>query len=127
MRIRPPPRNSDSTQGNQSAKRSIFATIFEKLFGKRDPVKLAYAASDDAGLGVGELAAGRYDEWTAVYNISAHIVYMPDGTQRKRIRASAACSTTRATSMKKCTAPLRRMSTISNCGKSFSMGFARCG
>jgi hypothetical protein len=81
MRIRPPPRNSDSTQGNQSAKRSIFATIFEKLFGKRDPVKLAYAASDDAGLGVGELAAGRYDEWTAVYNISAHIVYMPDGTQ----------------------------------------------
>jgi hypothetical protein len=76
-----PPRNSDSTQGNQSAKRSIFATIFEKLFGKRDPVKLAYAASDDAGLGVGELAAGRYDEWTAVYNISAHIVYMPDGTQ----------------------------------------------
>jgi hypothetical protein len=55
-----PPRNSlaDSMQGNQSAKPPIFARIFEKLFGKRDPVKLAYAASDD----VGELAAGRYDE-----------------------------------------------------------------
>jgi hypothetical protein len=78
-----PPRNSlaDSTQGNQSAKPSIFATIFEKIFGKRDPVKLAYATTDDAGLGVGEMAAGRYDRWTAVYDISARIVYMPDGTQ----------------------------------------------
>ena len=78
-----PPRNSlaESTQGNQPAKPSIFATIFEKLFGKRDPVKLAYAATDDAGLGVGEIAAGRYDQWTAVYDISARIVYMPDGTQ----------------------------------------------
>jgi type VI secretion system (T6SS) effector TldE1-like protein len=75
-----PPRNSlaDSTQGNQPVKPSIFARIFEKLFGKRDPVKLAYAASDDAGLGVGE---SRYDQWTAVYDISARIVYMPDGTQ----------------------------------------------
>jgi len=75
-----PPRNSlaDSTQGNQPAKPSIFATIFEKLFGKRDPVKLAYATTDDAGLGVGE---SRYDQWTAVYDISARIVYMPDGTQ----------------------------------------------
>jgi hypothetical protein len=75
-----PPRNSlaDSTQGNQLAKPSIFATIFEKLFGKRDPVKLAYATTDDAGLGVGE---SRYDQWTAVYDISARIVYMPDGTQ----------------------------------------------
>jgi hypothetical protein len=78
-----PPRNSlaDSTQGNQPVKPSIFAGIFEKLFGKRDPVKLAYAASDDGGLGVGQLAEGRYDQWTAVYDISAHIVYMPDGTQ----------------------------------------------
>jgi hypothetical protein len=75
------PRNSLATQGNQPAKPSIFATIFEKLFGKRDPVKLAYAATDDAGLGVGEIAAGRYDRLTAVYDISAHIVHMPDGTQ----------------------------------------------
>src|SRR5262249_37932605 len=54
------PRNSlaDSTQGNQSAKPSIFATIFEKPFGKRDAIKLAYAATDDAGFGIGEIAAG---------------------------------------------------------------------
>jgi hypothetical protein len=78
-----PRRNSlaDSTNGNQAAKPSVFTTIFEKLFGKRDPVKLAYATTDDAGLGVGEIAAGRYDQWTAVYDISARIVYMPDGTQ----------------------------------------------
>jgi len=78
-----PPRDSlaASTQQDQAAKPSMFATIFQKLFGKRDPVKLAYAASDDGGVGVGELAAGRYDQWTAVYDISAHIVYMPDGTQ----------------------------------------------
>jgi hypothetical protein len=77
-----PPRNSlaDSTQGNQSAKPSVFATIFEKLFGKREPIKLAYAAPDDAGVGV-PVTAGRYDQWTAVYDISARIVYMPDGTQ----------------------------------------------
>jgi Protein of unknown function (DUF2778) len=60
---------------------SIFATIFEKLFGKPAPVKLAYAATDDDGLGVGQIAAGRYDRSTAVYDISAHTVYMPDGTQ----------------------------------------------
>jgi Tlde1 domain len=78
-----PPRNSlaDSTNGNQPAKPSIFARIFDKLFGKRDAVKLAYAATDDAGVGVGAIAAGGYDQWTAVYDISAHVVYMPDGTQ----------------------------------------------
>jgi len=60
---------------------SIFARVLEKLFGKPAPVKLAYAATDDGGLGVGELAAGGYDRWTAVYDISAHTVHMPDGTQ----------------------------------------------
>ena len=63
------------------AKPSILATIFQKLFGKPAPVKLAYAAADDGGLGVGQTAGARYDQWTAVYDISAHIVYMPDGTQ----------------------------------------------
>src|SRR6516162_2350363 len=63
------------------AKPSILATIFQKLFGKPAPVKLAYAAADDGGLGVGQTAGARYDQWTAVYDISAHIVYMPDGSQ----------------------------------------------
>jgi hypothetical protein len=56
-------------------------TFFEKLFGKPAPVTLAYAATDDAGLGTGKNIAGRYDRWTAVYDISAHVVYMPDGSR----------------------------------------------
>jgi Protein of unknown function (DUF2778) len=57
-------------------------TIFEKLFGKPSPLTLAYAASDDGGLGLGQGATGaRYDQFTAVYDISAHTVYLPDGTQ----------------------------------------------
>jgi hypothetical protein len=57
-------------------------TIFEKLFGKpASALTLAYAAPDDGGLGDGRSAAdGRYDRWTAVYDISAHTVYLPDGT-----------------------------------------------
>jgi Protein of unknown function (DUF2778) len=53
-------------------------SFFEKLFGKPKPVALAYGAPDDAGL-VGNIA-GRYDQWTAVYDISAHKVYLPDGS-----------------------------------------------
>jgi len=78
---------ADSALGNQTAsdtppaKPSIFVTVFEKLFGKPAPVTLAYAAADDSGLDVAQVAAGRYDQSTAVYDISAHTVYMPDGTQ----------------------------------------------
>jgi hypothetical protein len=77
---------ADSAHGNQTAsdtppaKPSIFVTVFEKLFGKPASIRLAYAATDDGGLGVGQVTAGRYDQWTAVYDISAHTVYMPDGT-----------------------------------------------
>ncbi len=74
-----PTRNA-SASDTAPAKPSIFAAIFQKLFGKPDPVKLAYAATDDGDLGIGQIAA-RYDRWTAVYDISAHTVYMPDGTQ----------------------------------------------
>jgi hypothetical protein len=57
-------------------------TIFEKLFGRPAPLTLAYAASDDGGLGLGQGVTGsRYDQFTAVYDISAHTVYLPDGTQ----------------------------------------------
>jgi hypothetical protein len=55
-------------------------TIFEKLFGKPAPLTLAYAAPDDGDLGGQSLTPGRYDRWTAVYDISAHTVYLPDGT-----------------------------------------------
>jgi len=62
-------------------------TLFEKLFGRPSPkpssMTLAYAAPDDktiAGDGQ-DAAAGRYDRWTAVYDISAHKVYLPDGRE----------------------------------------------
>ncbi len=58
------------------------SAIFEKLFGPPPfKVTLAYAASTDgvAGDGAG-VTAGLYDRQTAVYDISAHTVYMPDGT-----------------------------------------------
>jgi hypothetical protein len=77
-----------------SNSRAAKPTFFERLFGKRSPsifeklfgpspakVTLAYAGPDDGGLGAGQgIAAGRYDTQTAVYDISAHTVYMPDGT-----------------------------------------------
>ena len=60
----------------------FFRSIFEKLFGKPAPVTLAYAATDDAGLSAANTSlGGRYDRFTAVYDISAHTVYMPDGTR----------------------------------------------
>jgi hypothetical protein len=60
---------------------SFFKGIFEKLFGKPAPTTLAYAATDDAGLSATKTIGGRYDRYTAVYDISAHTVYMPDGTR----------------------------------------------
>jgi hypothetical protein len=83
-KVLPPPRPATAPQiasATPPDRPSIFAGVLEKLFGKPAPVKLAYAATDDGGLGVGQLAAGGYDRWTAVYDISARTVYMPDGTQ----------------------------------------------
>ncbi len=56
-------------------------TLFQRLFGKPASTTLAYAAPDDDGLGVGQGVSGRYDRFTAVYDISAHTVYLPDGTR----------------------------------------------
>jgi hypothetical protein len=61
---------------------TLLQSILQKLFGKPAPVKLAYAATDDTGLSAGQsIAAGHYDRWTAVYDISTHTVYMPDGSR----------------------------------------------
>src|SRR5499427_5843109 len=62
-------------------KPGFFKSLFEKLFGKPAPTTLAYAATDDAGLSATSTIGGRYDRFTAVYDISAHTVYMPDGTR----------------------------------------------
>jgi hypothetical protein len=71
----------DSADRNRAAAATPAAeeqSIFEKLFGKPKPVALAYAAPDDAGLAVPNIVA-RYDRQTAVYDISAKTVYLPDG------------------------------------------------
>jgi hypothetical protein len=67
--VLPMPRPASAPQiaaDTPPAKPSIFAAIFEKLFGKPAPVKLAYAATDDGGLGVGQMGAARYDRWAVV-------------------------------------------------------------
>jgi len=55
-------------------------TIFERLFGKPAPTTLAYASAED-DISAEQGTSGRYDHQTAVYDISAHTVYLPDGTQ----------------------------------------------
>src|SRR5262249_9042883 len=74
----------DDAQATQTGSGAVAdtRTFLEKLFGKPAPVTLAYAATDDAGLGGGgSLGSGQYDRQTAVYDISAHTVYMPEGTR----------------------------------------------
>jgi len=60
-----------------------FQKIFEKIFGNPVPSALtvAYASPDVGQLIDRTITVGRYDRWTAVYDISAHTVYMPDGTK----------------------------------------------
>lgn len=59
---------------------SASPSIFTKLFGSpQEKVALAYAAPEVGGAGAG-VASPLFDRQTAVYDISAHIVYMPDGT-----------------------------------------------
>ena len=56
-------------------------SLFEWLFGKPASMTLAYASPDDGVASGPGITPGRYDQWTAVYDISAHTVYMPDGTK----------------------------------------------
>jgi hypothetical protein len=57
-------------------------SIWEKLFGKpASALTLAYASAETGSLGSGHnSASGLYDRTTAVYDITAHKVYLPDGT-----------------------------------------------
>jgi hypothetical protein len=95
----PPPRTAadsirDMAQRAKAAVMSIASnerhTIVEKLWGKQPshgPL-LAYASADASA--TGSIASSQnpalggsppYDQSTAVYDISAHIVYLPDGTR----------------------------------------------
>ena len=82
----------------ESAKAAVLAavaekegpTIFEKLFGKlkSSGSTLAYASADASATGsIGPTqnsalgGSAPYDRSTAVYDISARMVYMPDGTK----------------------------------------------
>jgi hypothetical protein len=56
-------------------------SIFEKLFGKpTTPFTLAYADADTGSIGNTSSSVALYDHSTAVYDISARKVYLPDGT-----------------------------------------------
>ena len=57
-------------------------SIWEKLFGKpASALTLAYASAETGSLGSSHNPAlGLYDRSTAVYDITAHKVYLPDGT-----------------------------------------------
>jgi len=81
------PSREDATQENKDvalAQPAKEPSIFERLFGKLTPANttLAYAAPDGGIFSDGtSRTGGRYDRYTAVYDISARTVYMPDGTK----------------------------------------------
>ena len=80
--LRPQNRSAALHDDSRAPDAQHTAGIFERLFGKPSPLTLAYAAPDDGGLISGpNVTGGRYDQYTAVYDISAHMVYLPDGTQ----------------------------------------------
>jgi hypothetical protein len=86
--VRPPaPAPKPSPEQTQAMKvRAAAEKIFEKALGKQDnapTVALAYAAPDG---GIPQTSAAPklstgYDNYTAVYDIKAATVYMPDGTK----------------------------------------------
>jgi hypothetical protein len=93
-RAAPPVRTAEqqtgSVAGAPAADQPIFerlfgtspASFFAKLFGpSSSQVSLAYAAPEAGTATDGaNVATGLYDRHTAVYDISTHVVYMPDGT-----------------------------------------------
>jgi Protein of unknown function (DUF2778) len=90
-----PSRDDTGQQTQAVASAPAEPSIFERIFGKRSPsvfeklygptparVTLAYAAPEAGAVDVGQpiAPAGRYDRQTAVYDITARAVYLPDGT-----------------------------------------------
>ncbi len=90
--VRPPPdlelqaASADRPSEQPSLFERIFgrsrASIFEMLYGPSPAkVALAYATTDGGVANDGaNVAAPLYDRQTAVYDISSHTVYLPDGT-----------------------------------------------
>jgi hypothetical protein len=73
---------NSQTNENSDDSATPLESFFTKLIRKTSAVlTLAYAAPDQGPLNDGGKIGDRYDQWTAVYDISAHTVYMPDGTR----------------------------------------------
>lgn len=82
------PSRREATQANKAAVLAAISapkpSIFERLFGKQQSngPTLAFASPDGGITSDGQSTTpGRYDKQTAVYDISARTVYMPDGTK----------------------------------------------
>ena len=81
------PSRDDAAQANRAAALAAVAqpklSIWEKLFGRQEKGPTLAFASPDGGIGSdgSSLTPGRYDRQTAVYDITARTVYMPDGTK----------------------------------------------
>jgi hypothetical protein len=73
--------DADRVADGAAANTPAEPTIFGRLFGKPPKLTLAYAAPDDGIAGDGPGIASGYGGQTAVYDISARTVYMPDGTR----------------------------------------------
>jgi len=81
------PSRTEAAAANRAAALAAIAqpklTIFEKLFGRQEKGPTLAFASPDGGITSdgSSLTPGRYDRQTAVYDISARTVYMPNGTK----------------------------------------------
>jgi hypothetical protein len=81
------PSRTEAAAANRAAALAAIAqpklTIFEKLFGRQEKGPTLAFASPDGGITSdgSSLTPGRYDRQTAVYDISARTVYMPNGAR----------------------------------------------
>ncbi len=79
-----PARTAAAIPAPQADNRSLFDKLFG-LSGNSSGPALAYAAPEDAPSHSSKMVPLRqplpYDHWTAVYDITARTVYLPDGTK----------------------------------------------
>jgi hypothetical protein len=81
------PSRGEIAHANKAAALAAIAqpklTIFEKLFGRQEKGPTLAFASPDGGITSdgSSLTPGRFDKQTAVYDISARTVYLPNGTK----------------------------------------------
>ena len=118
--------NSEKPEGPTDNK-NAFQRFVAKLFGKLSSpsVKLASAATDDSQLNAVSITS-RYDQRTAVYDISSRTVYMPDGTSSRRIQGLVTASMILTRLRALISVRHLLMSTLSKCEKGLSTACAPC-